>query len=130
MRPDPVHQKGQRGQPATGFERSVTFPVRHAFEAAGVELIDENADAPILNRKEQPSKIMCLCPPTLKPPPCSDEKISKQSRRQHTGCAVQGRKKIGMEIRWNSLQGLQQRREGHEGSSDHERPPKRGRTSM
>jgi hypothetical protein len=35
----------------------------------------------------------------LKPPPCSDEELSKQSRGQHPGCAVQGRHKIGRAIR-------------------------------
>src|SRR5271165_1284117 len=36
--------------------------------------------------------------PPIQPPRCSDEKISKQSRRQHSGCAVSG---IGS-LHWNS----------------------------
>jgi hypothetical protein len=53
---DPVHQKGRRGQPATGFERSVTLAVRHV-EAAGVEFIDENSGGPSMGLRERPSAV-------------------------------------------------------------------------
>jgi hypothetical protein len=56
------------------------------------------------------------------PPPCSDEELSKQSCRQRPACAAQCSHKIGRAIRCKSLQALQQRREGHEGSPDHKRP--------
>lgn len=52
------------------------------------------------------------------PPPCSDEELSKQRRRQRPACAAECSKKIGRAIRRQSLQGLQQRRNGHEGSPD------------
>ena len=55
-------------------------------------------------------------------PPCSDEELSKQSRRQHPACAVECSLKIGRAIRCQSLQALQQLRDGHKGCPDHQRP--------
>jgi len=53
---------------------------------------------------------------------CSDENFSNKGRDQHPGCAVQGRKKIGVAVRWNGLQRLQQCRERYEGCPNDERP--------
>ena len=55
------------------------------------------------------------------PLPCSDEEFSKQSRRQRPTCTVDCSHKIGRAIRRQSLQALQQRRDGHEDSPDDER---------
>ena len=52
----------------------------------------------------------------------SDEEFSKQSRRHCPACAIECSQKIGMAIRRQTLQGLQQWRGSHEGHPDHERP--------
>jgi hypothetical protein len=50
-----------------------------------------------------------------------DEKMSRQNRRHRPASADQCSMKVGMAIRRKSLQALQQHREGHETSPDHER---------
>ncbi len=59
------------------------------------------------------SHVFCTTPSLAgTPPPCSDEELSKQTRRQRSACAAQCSYKIGRAIRCKSLQAVRRAERG------------------